>query len=83
MQTFKKYLEAFSYSPTIDGKALEPTTISGAEVQIKHLSSHLRFTFRGLPNIEKVTELLDQAANMLDADVKLSGKERNTEITGV
>ena len=80
MKTFKEW----NYQPTIDGPALDPHTISGAEVQIRTLARNIRSSFVYMPNskwadyrdqIFKACEMLDQAANTIGDN--MSGEIRN------
>ena len=73
-----------TYEPSLDGPPLLPHTISGAEIQIRHLASNIRTTFGIDPRwqdhkqrIHKVMELLDKAAGLLD-DGTMNGEMRNT-----
>jgi len=85
MKKFKQWRieEGYSYTPSIDGPALQPHTISGAEVQIRQLASNIRTTFNlderwkeHHTQILQATKLLDDAANMIGN--VMSGEERNT-----
>lgn len=83
-KTFYNWLQEVSYNQSIDGPPLMPKSISGAEVQIRTLASNIRTTFNLDPQwkeyqqqILKATELLDQAADMLDESGKMSGDLRN------
>lgn len=83
MKKYKKWVEsAHPYSQSIDGPALSPTTIHGAENQIRVMALNIRTTF-GLDKrfnkaaIYKACELLEQAASLLD-DGTLTGDTRNS-----
>lgn len=86
MKKFKQYRienENYNYAPSIDGPALEPHTINGAEMQIRQLARNIRTTFnldeRWKPyhaQILQATKLLDEAANTIGNI--MSGEERNT-----
>jgi hypothetical protein len=82
-KNFYHWLQEVSYNQSIDGPPLQPHTISGAEVQIRQLASNIRTTFNLDPQwkdhqqqILKATQLLDQAADMLD-DGSMGGDLRN------
>jgi hypothetical protein len=86
MKTFKEY---FNYQPAIDGPALDPSTISGSEVQIRTLARNIRSSFVHLPNspwidfrdqILKACEILEQAVNIVgnNMDGELRGKKSTT-----
>jgi hypothetical protein len=79
----KSFREWQGYTPSIDGPPLEPHTISGAEVQIKQLASHIRTSFnlddrwtQYHQQIAQAAELLNQAADLLGR--VMTSSERNT-----
>jgi hypothetical protein len=83
MKTFYQFTENDIYRPSIDGPALEPTTIAGAEHQIQSLATQIRTTFGIDPSfkefnqqIQQATKLLEQAANLLGNN--MSGEQRAT-----
>lgn len=87
MKTFKEWNEQIIYQPTIDGPPLDPHTISGTEVQIRTLASHIRSNFIHIPNskwmdyknqILTACEMLDRAANTIGAN--MDGELRNHSI---
>jgi hypothetical protein len=84
MKTFKQFTEQITYQPLIDGPPLDPHTISGAEVQMRTLATHIRSNFVHIPNskwlnfrnqILKACELLEQAANTIGEN--MDGELRN------
>lgn len=71
-----------TYNPSIDGPPLKPSTISGAEMQIKELATQIRTTFGLDPKwadhkdqIVAATKLLDQAADSIGD--YMDGDKRN------
>ena len=86
LSKFKKWRienENYNYTPTIDGPPLEPHTISGAEVQIRQLSTNIRTTFNLDPRWNQYRNQIIEATNLLDKAADLignvmSGEERNT-----
>jgi hypothetical protein len=72
----------YLYSQSIDGPPLEPTSISGAENQIRTLARNIRTSFNFDPRWKKfqdqilsATKHLDDGANMLGKN--MSREERN------
>lgn len=87
MKSFNEWLEAQFYQPNSDGPPLNPTSIAGAENQIRALAGSIqlmagdhRFPPVVQQSMMRSVALLQQAANGLAGDDEVSMGARSIKI---
>ncbi len=80
IQSLQQWME-LNFSQQIDGPALTPKNISGAEIQIRGLARNLRTTFLlDDPNFASHTEQIKEAISLLEKAADVIGRDMSGDV---